>query len=381
MKILHTSDWHLGISFYSYDRLAEQSEVLDRIIDIADAEQPDAIIVSGDIFDSTQPSNQAYKLFVDKIEVLRRKCQSTTIVIISGNHDSASRHEVFSTPWKAANVWMIGTIDEENPDKHIIRVSDKGIIVAFPYISSRFIDDDFYSRTIAEAAATTDNTLPIVVAAHLAIPRDNSEQQDSIGNIPCSDANMLGSDFDYAALGHIHHCYQAKSANGRVQYCGTPLGLSFDEEPEHYILAVDIDSRSTSPNIRKIKIEQTKPLITIPEVGYASATECMALITELNTNLQPYVRINICRSDYNAHTINELRTALADKNASFCYACPEPVENTVGESAAISLRDFDALEPEDLAREYIESRGCAFDNELAELFRCACAELDKETQA
>ena len=97
-KFIHTSDWHLGQSFYGYDRSEEQQDFLEQLADIVRQHQPDALLVSGDIFHTATPSNAAVKMYVDAMLNIHDACESTTIVVIAGNHDSASRLDYANRP-------------------------------------------------------------------------------------------------------------------------------------------------------------------------------------------------------------------------------------------------------------------------------------------
>ena len=102
MKILHTSDWHLGQVFYKYDRSAEQHDFLAQLAAIVKREQPDAMVVSGDVYDTGAPSAATVKMFTDGMLAIHKACPAMTIVVTAGNHDSPSRIESEQSLWQAA---------------------------------------------------------------------------------------------------------------------------------------------------------------------------------------------------------------------------------------------------------------------------------------
>ena len=108
MKIIHTSDWHLGQNFFGYDRSEDHESMIAQLIDLIHAEEPDALVIAGDIFDIATPNTTVQKYFSEAIVRIHDARPAMTIVCISGNHDSASRHEVHQTPWEALKVKMIG---------------------------------------------------------------------------------------------------------------------------------------------------------------------------------------------------------------------------------------------------------------------------------
>ena len=142
MKIIHSADWHLGQTLYGYDRLDDQAAALRHIGAIIEREQPDAVIAAGDIFDSSQPSAAAQRLLSETLAEWHRLSQATRMVITAGNHDSASRHEVFRTPWTLAGVEAIGIIPPAEDfgavaRKLIVRSDGKGWIIALPFAGRR----------------------------------------------------------------------------------------------------------------------------------------------------------------------------------------------------------------------------------------------------
>ena len=144
MKIIHSADWHLGQTLYGYDRLDDQAAALRHIGAIIEREQPDAVIAAGDIFDSSQPSAAAQRLLSETLAEWHRLSRATRMVITAGNHDSASRHEVFRTPWTLAGVEAIGIIPPAEDfgavaRKLIVRIDGKGWIIALPFAGRRLI--------------------------------------------------------------------------------------------------------------------------------------------------------------------------------------------------------------------------------------------------
>ena len=140
MKVIHTSDWHLGHILYNMDRNREHEAFLNQLADIVREQQPDALLVSGDIFDTAQPSILAQKLYNRMMALIARENPDTTIVVTAGNHDGASRQEIFSELWaEAFNVRYIGRIGRLEDgsvdlDKFIVEISGKGFVAAIPYI-------------------------------------------------------------------------------------------------------------------------------------------------------------------------------------------------------------------------------------------------------
>ena len=123
MKILHTSDWHLGHTLYNYDRTAEQQSFLRQLTRIVTEEQPDAMVVSGDIYHYSSPAAATQKMYTDAMLNIHQACPGMAIVVTAGNHDSSSKLEIDSSLWQHFGLNVVGNIErtaeEVNLDKHI----------------------------------------------------------------------------------------------------------------------------------------------------------------------------------------------------------------------------------------------------------------------
>lgn len=143
MKILHTSDWHLGHTLYNYDRAEEQQAMLEQMVSIVEEQEPDVFLLCGDVYHTPQPSAAVQTMLSDGLVRIHEANPQMTIVMTAGNHDSGTKHEIFQTPWKALKVYAIGQLEKEDLDEHIIEVSGKGWIVAVPYANERNIPEAF----------------------------------------------------------------------------------------------------------------------------------------------------------------------------------------------------------------------------------------------
>lgn len=144
MKILHTSDWHLGQQLFEYDRSEEQQDFLRQLCHWVAAEQPDALIVSGDVFHYCSPSAAAQRLYTDALVEFHETCPAMQIIITAGNHDSSSKLEINRNLWKYAGVTVVGSIRRDEAgqvdlERHIVEVKNgcgelKGYVIALPHV-------------------------------------------------------------------------------------------------------------------------------------------------------------------------------------------------------------------------------------------------------
>ena len=384
MKIIHTSDWHLGQNLYGYDRTQEQSGALRQIEELVQQETPDALVVSGDIYDTPQPSSAVQTLFTEAIMRIHKASPQTEIIITAGNHDSGAKHEISRVLWETQSVHMIGTINKEDTLEQIIELPGKGFIIAVPYSSERHIPEGFWQGLLDEVEAQNEGGLPVVLMAHLTVSGCDFKGHDnakdiSVGGIDAVELEELGVGYDYVALGHIHRAQTIEGSDGRVRYSGTPIPVSFDEDYPHTVSVVEIASHGATPMIREIAIDNPYPLVTLPSVGYAPWDEVKRLLTEYPKDNHSYVRLNVEVEDVlPPDAIPEARKILSDGEGRFCLVNARRKRVESAEKTALSVTEFRAMEPIAVARLYAEESGRVFDEELEALFNEVVSEVKED---
>ena len=205
MKLIHTSDWHLGHTLYNYDRSREQQAFLEQLARIVAEERPDAMVVSGDIYHYSTPSAATQKMYTDGMLRIHRACPEMTIVVTAGNHDSSSKLEIDSNLWNHFGVKVVGNIErtreEVNLEKHIVSVEDedgnlKGYIVAVPHVYPQnfpMLDTEtpreerqarFFQALLDEVEKMNTAGVPVVLMAHLSIEgSDRTGHDEAMGGI------------------------------------------------------------------------------------------------------------------------------------------------------------------------------------------------------
>ena len=307
MKVIHTSDWHLGHILYNLDRNAEHEAFLRQLCGLVHTEKPDALLVSGDIFDSAQPTIPAQRLFNRMMIEIARNNPGTTIVATAGNHDGASRQELFSELWdEAFNVKFIGKIGYKEDgtvdlDKFIVEIPGKGFIIAVPYIygesypestdEDRVPIQDFHQRLLDRVAALNGEGLPVIMMDHLAVASCDIAGHDTTkARLVFEDLELLGQGWDYLALGHIHKPQTLKGTAAR--YCGSPIPVSFDEDYEHSVSIVTIGKHGEEPEIATVPVENVMPIWNLPKKA-GTIDEVKAAIAAIPPGAKGYARVNI----------------------------------------------------------------------------------------
>lgn len=383
-KIIHTSDWHLGQNFYGYDRSEEQADFLRQLVDIVSQQQPDALLVSGDIFHTAAPSSAAVTLYVNAMLDIHNACPKMAIVVIAGNHDSASRLQCDSRLWELAGVRVLGGIARNSEgladlDRHIIHVKGKGIVAAvpfaypasFPLVNDEHVGSDqrqpvYFQSLLDHVNAQNPAQLPVVLMAHLAVNGSDFTGHE-VGMMECVEVGVLGNGYDYAALGHIH---RPQDVVERARYCGTPLAVSFDEQCEHSVSIVEIDAHGSMPRVTTERIENIKPLRTIPTgppVDFEAALEQLQVLVP---DERAYVRLNVLVDRYLPNGAQERAAlAVADKQCRFCEIKKTAIVEASHAVSQMTMEEFNHKHPIEVAQQfYLEKYQREMTDEEKEMF-------------
>ena len=379
MKILHTSDWHLGHTLYNFSREEEHDDMLRQMTRIVEKEKPDAFVISGDVYDTMQPSASVQTMLANALVDIHRANPDMKIVCIAGNHDSGSRHTIYRTPWKALGVEMVGNISRDSQlEDYIFKVEGKGYIVAVPFAADRFMPEDVFVRLQEMVAEMNkEEQLPVFLSAHLAVARCDYRGHDvstdeNIGGLGCQELNVFGEGYDYIALGHIHK-YQKLDSDGRIYYCGTPIAMSFDEVyrgNRHCVMLVECDAHGAIPQVTPLEINNPRPLVNIPQEGFAEWEEAKREFANYPDNIPSYIRLNVEVENYLTSGANDEASMIAsEKDCRFCIIKAKRKESVQKEKErqVFTTSEFKQLDTTDVARMWIESKGDTFDDEMKEI--------------
>lgn len=268
MKFFHLSDLHIGLRLKNRDLSEDQRYIFDQIADYARKEQPDAVLVAGDLYDKSVPSAEAIDMFDYFVNVLTEAVPQAEIMMISGNHDSNSRVNVFRNVLAKQHVHMIG-MPPQREDEYMERVTltDEYGAVHFyllPFVKPSMVrlivgsDENGNSLSYDESIRAMIAREPMILEDRNVLvshqfynlsgkPAEEVERMESevctVGNIDEVKADVLQC-FDYAALGHIHK--PMKVGSEVYRYCGTPLACSVDEAgQEKGIIMVEMGEKGS----------------------------------------------------------------------------------------------------------------------------------------
>lgn len=298
MKVLHTADWHIGQLFYEYDRTYEHEQFLAWLTEILCAEKIDLLLISGDVFDISNPSAQSIRLFYTFLNNATRKCPDLQVIITAGNHDSASRLEAPRPLLESSRIHIVGTIEKDphgqiNYDKISVPLTAAdgtvtGWCLAAPYLrvgdypavdrtDKELVQNHTYAAGVAafykeaylhlSEKKTADQfiiALGHLHAAQAEITDMDSAERAIMGGIECVPVDAFHRDILYVALGHIHKA-QRIGGKEHIRYSGSPIPLSFSElQYKHQVLCFELDQAGIH-NLQSIEVPVSVPLLRIPK--------------------------------------------------------------------------------------------------------------------
>lgn len=252
MKILHTSDWHIGKQLHKFDLREDLDLFFEWLIDYIKTETIDVLLVSGDIFDQANPSQAAYKQYYDVLKkLINLDCK---IILTGGNHDSASVLNAPAELLKAFDISVIGGSTDEIAEMFVTieKNNEKIVVAAIPFLKDRDIRKsaagESYATKIEQIKSGLQsyfsninthysdhhNKEVFIVMGHLYVQGSelsDSERDIQIGNQAGVEAHMFEGIPHYVALGHIHKP-QVISHEHNIHYCGSPIPLSFSEKED-----------------------------------------------------------------------------------------------------------------------------------------------------
>lgn len=339
MKILHTSDWHLGQSFFTKSRKCEHQSFIDWLLKLVAAEQVDAVIIAGDIFDTGTPPSYAremYNQFV--VDMQKLNC---VLVVLGGNHDSVSTLNESKQILACLNTFVVASTGVATHEQ-VFSIPDKqgmpgAILCAVPFIRARDVLQSTAGETGLEKRQALGDAikqhyqtlyqialskrqdsgadLPIIATGHLTAL--GVSQSESVRDIYIGTLDGFAADgfppADYIALGHIHRP-QIVAKSEHIRYCGSPIPLSFDElgKPKQVMLVDFTGSKATS--LTAVDVPNFQPMQVI-KGDLQSITERLQRVEESNTAELPcWLCIEVDSQDYLSDLQERVQDLIAGLN-------------------------------------------------------------------
>ncbi|MQA05691.1 MAG: exonuclease subunit SbcD [Streptosporangiales bacterium] len=284
MRILHTADWHVGKVLKGRGRIEEHARVLREVIDVAEREQPDLVIVAGDLYDTAAPPVDATRLVTRALSALRNT--GAEVVVVTGNHDNGAHLEALR-PWaEAAGIRLFGQV-ATRPELHLVEAAtstgERWQLVALPFLSQRHAVRaaemfdlttteatqtyaDWVRRLVARLTESFDGSGMVnLVASHLTVAGGvlGGGERDAHTIFPYHvPASVFPGSCHYVALGHLHRQQEVTGACP-IRYSGSPLLVDFGEEANQpAVLLVDV-AADTPARVTPVPITSGRTLRTV----------------------------------------------------------------------------------------------------------------------
>jgi exonuclease SbcD len=408
MRLLHTSDWHLGQNFFGFSRHYEHQQFLDWLLLTLQQQAIDVLLIAGDIFDTANPPSSAQQQFYQFLCAAKLSIPHLQVVIIAGNHDSPTRLEV-PTPFLAAfDMVVVGQVNRL-PDKPLVERSrnidlEKFIVplrnqqqqveawcLAVPFLRPSDVprvdnaEDAYlegisalYQQVTALARAKKSPQQALIAMGHCHIVggqiSQDSERKLVMGGVEMLSSRIFSDDTAYVALGHLH--FAQAVGDEHIRYSGSPLPMSFSElNYPHQVVMVEIHHGQLQ-TMTPLLVPRSVPLQRIPPQPQAIEHVLALLAAQDWPNstpdyLQPYLQVRVLLDKPEPSLRSKIEQVLENKGVRLVkiessYKGREQNQET----AFLSLEDVQKIQPDEVfLRIYQQKYGNPPDTALLNLFR------------
>ena len=343
IRILHTADWHLGQTFFGYDRVEEHVHFLQWLARELKENKIDVLLVAGDVFDVSNPSAASQSMYYQFIYRVTAENPYLQIVIVAGNHDSAARLEAPLPLLQAMRTEVRGVVrklegGEIDYDHLTVELKNrKGevelLCMAVPFLRQGDYpavqtEGNPYAEGVRELYAQllqrlwkrrTENQA-ILAIGHLQatgseIAEKDYSERTVIGGLECVSPEAFSEQIAYTALGHIHKA-QRVSGRENVRYAGSPIPMSFAEKHYHHGVVMVTFDGGCAVDIERLECPKLIPLLSVPNGEPVSPEAILEALKELPETeaVAPYLEVKVLLEEPEPMLRQEIEDALADKN-------------------------------------------------------------------
>ena len=343
IRILHTADWHLGQTFFGYDRTEEHGVFLNWLAEEIRQKEIDALIIAGDVFDVSNPSAASQSMYYQFIYRVTAENPYLQIVIVAGNHDSAARLEAPLPLLQAMRTEVRGVVrklegGEIDYDHLTVELKNRQgevelLCMAVPFLRQGDYpavqtEGNPYAEGVRELYAQllqrlwkrrTENQA-ILAIGHLQatgseIAEKDYSERTVIGGLECVSPEAFSEQIAYTALGHIHKA-QRVSGRENVRYAGSPIPMSFAEKHYHHGVVMVTFDGGCAVDIERLECPKLIPLVSVPNGEPVSPEAILKALKELPETeaVAPYLEVKVLLEEPEPMLRQEIEEALADKN-------------------------------------------------------------------
>jgi len=367
MRLLHTSDWHLGHTLKEVTREREHAAFLAWLLELCTREAPDVVVVTGDVFDSATPPASAETMWFEWLAAARRACPAMDIVVIAGNHDSPARLGAASAVLRELGVHVVGGLPRRadgalDHDRVLVPVAGgRGLVAAVPFLRPVDLVDEaddplaaIYAEVLDEARRRRAPDQALIALGHLymtgADPSVLSERRISIGGQESASLRMFPTDIDYVALGHLHRAQRV--GRDSIRYAGAPIALALDEASYRHQVAVVDFANGRVAEIRGIPVPQAIEIVRIA----GTLDDVLAAIARLpalpalggDDGARPYLDVHVVLEQPEPRLRTRLETALDGKRPRLVQLRVEGTGDGAALAERVNVRRLAELDPRDV---------------------------------
>ena len=394
MRLLHTSDWHLGQALHNFERHYEHQRFLDWLLDTIETERVDALLIAGDIFDNANPSSASQKQLYRFLQRAKERMPHLNLVVVGGNHDSPGRLEAPGPLLEAHGTRVIGAVQRHadgaiDLDALVLPLtgadgSVQAWCLAVPFLRPgdvpRKTADDYPSENAADpylagiallykqalelALSRRQPGQAIVAMGHCHMVDGqmsaDSERRIVIGGTEMLPAGIFDPAIAYAALGHLHLA-QAVGKQHHIRYCGSPIPLSFAEVGyQHQVLRIDLDGDAVR-EIAPIAIPRAVQLLRVPARPALIAQvleELAALdVPDAPTEEQPFLEVRVRLDAPEPGLRARIEAALDGKPVRLAkIETSSAARGSAVDADVMTLDRLEQLKPDDIFRQLYQQR-------------------------
>jgi exonuclease SbcD len=407
LTVFHTADWHLGQSFFGFDRDFEHAAFLEWLLQELQSQQPEAMLLAGDVFDTINPSAQSLRRYYDFLARAHALLPELQIVITAGNHDAGARLEAPSELLNSLHVSIVGTVsrDEQGTidlQKFLVPLKNRAglieaIILAVPFLrpsdvpllteaSDPYLDGvrELYRQATNAALQFKSEHCPnaaIIAMGHCHLTGGqeslDSERRLVIGGAEALNADTFAPEVAYVALGHLHKPQHFR--DGSIRYCGSPIPLSFAETGyDHQVLRLKFDHGQLH-SAEAMQIPRSASLRTVPTHGAASIDDLLPQLTTLDLDgslppeQHPFLEVRVLEDQPDPTRRKRIEEALEGKPVRLASIKVESASRRADSSdQSIEQENYDlkTINPEEIfLSAHLEKYGAAADEALINAFR------------
>lgn len=407
LRIFHTADWHLGQTFHGHDRGFEHARFLDWLLEQLDQRRPDALILAGDVFDTINPSAAAQRLYFQFLSRVHEIHPDLQTVIVAGNHDAGSRLEAPRELLQAFRIHVVGTVPRTaeghpDPERMIVRLTNAdgqtaAYVLAVPFLRPADVpmvegtDDPWlagihslYHACVKSARVLRDKEAPNAALlgmghCHLSggTESPDSERRLVIGNAECVGLETFPEDLAYVALGHLHRAQSFRE--GRIQYSGSPLPLSFSERAyKHRVVELCVEGPQ-NVSFETLPVPRAVAMLSVPKTGAATRSEILTQLQDMDSHAhlplsqQPFLEIRVSQDGPDPTFRPKVDSLIADRGVrlvSIKQEAEKTHQSQFDTEQPPSTELLASLRPEDVfSKHWRDEYGTEPDPEVVEVLR------------